>query len=257
MDTVVVTGGREAVRQQIVTFVASVTRVEGDVIGRWRDHICPMVVGLTDPQAQFVQRRLVDVQNTVRKFKEAVNKTCAPNLFVIITDEAEQVLTSWKSRDPGMFRWKTRDGVSRSNGDGPVRAWHNAIMEPSDGAPPSLNDGQPPGFKLKPSRIESSAAENIRAVVVLVDTRAAGSVTLSQIADYIAMVSLAQLDLTANLGGVNSILRLFAEPRPATPPTALTDWDLAFLNGLYRTSYTPINQRRDIAARMARALAPR
>jgi len=47
------------------------------------------------------------VQNTVRKFKPT-DEACDPNLFVIVTDEAEQVLASWKIKDPGMFRWKTR-----------------------------------------------------------------------------------------------------------------------------------------------------
>jgi hypothetical protein len=257
LDTVIVTGSKEAVRRQVLTFVQSVTRMDGELIGRWRDYICPMVVGLSDPQSQFLQRRLIEVQNNVRKLKPEGDKACEPNLFVIVTDEAEEVLTSWKTRDPGMFRWKARNGVSRSNGDGPVRTWHNAIMEPSDGGPVTVKDGQPPSYKLKPSRIESTAAENIRAVVVLVDTRAAGKVTLAQLADYVAMVSLSQIDLTANLGSINSILRLFGEPRAEVPPAALTEWDFAFLNGLYRTSYSPMRQRQDLAARMTRALAPR
>jgi hypothetical protein len=259
-DTVVVTGTREAIERQIQTFVSSVTRMDGDLIGRWRESICPMVVGLTDAQAEFIQRRLIDVQNTVRKLREERRKSCAPNLFVIVTDEADQVLESWKGRDPGMFRWKTRDTVSRSNGSGPVRTWHNAIVELVDGDPitrstDSFDRGLRRG-RLKDSRIQQSATEYISAVVVLVNTREAGKVSLSQIADYVAMVSLAQIDLTATLSSANSILRLFAQPRPEAPPTALTAWDLAFLNGLYRTSYTPIRQRRDISARMTQALAP-
>jgi hypothetical protein len=257
LDTVVVTGSKEAMRRQIMTFVQSVTRVDGELIGRWRDHICPMVVGLSDAQSQFVQRRLIEVQNTVRKLKPQGGQACEPNLFVIVTDEAEQVLSSWKERDPGMFRWKTRNGVSRSNGSGAVRTWHNAIVGNSDGGPVIVREGQPSSYKLKPSRIESTVAENISAVVVLVDTRAAGKVTLAPLADYVAMVSLSQIDLNANLGSINSILRLFGEPRAEVPPTALTEWDFAFLNGLYRTSYSPMSQRRDLAARMTRALAPR
>lgn len=114
-----------------------------------------------------------------------------------------------------------------------------------------------PCFKLRGSRIESSAVENIRGVVVLVDTQVAGNVTLAQLADYLAMVSLTQLDLTAELDDTNTILRLFAEPRPEVLPIALTDWDYAFLNGLYRSNYVPLRQRGDIAARMIRELAPR
>jgi hypothetical protein len=268
LDTVVVTGSTEETRRRIQTFVSKVTRADGDLIGRWRNLICPMVAGLSDEQARFVALRLIEVQNKVRR-RKVDDTPCDPNLFVIVTDEAEQVVESWRTGDPGMFRWKTREGVSRSNGTGPVRTWHNAIMEPSDGGPATcagpMTGGGPldgdvskaPCFKLRPSRIESSAVENISAVVVLVDTRAAGNVTLAQLADYLAMVSLSQLDLSADIGGVNSILRLFAEPRPEALPTALTEWDYAFLNSLYHTRYAPMRQRGDIAARMTRELAPR
>jgi hypothetical protein len=257
LETVEVTGSRAAVRKEIQTFVSQVTRLDGELIGRWRDYICPLVVGVSDEQAQFIRNRLVEVQSTVRKHREDPGKPCKSNLFVIITDDADFVIEEWKQRDPGMFRWKTRAGVSRSNGAGPVRAWHNAIVESSDDGPTIYSDTQPPQGRLKDSRIQSSVAEHITAVVLLVDGRATGPVTLAQLADYLAMVSLSQIDLGASLGNINSILRLFAEPRPATPPTALTEWDYAFLNALYRASYSPAHQRADINARMVRELAPR
>ena len=94
-------------------------------------------------------------------------------------------------------------------------------------------------------------------MVVLVDARATGKVTLAQLADYISVVSLSQIDLSADLGGVDSILQLFSQPPADVPPAGLTEWDYAFLNGLYRASYSPKDQQRDIEARMVRELAPR
>ena len=44
---------------------------------------------------------------------------------------------------------------------------------------------------------------------------------------------------------------------PDVPPVALTEWDFAFLNALYRASYSPMHQQRDLRARMVRELAPR
>jgi len=173
------------------------------------------------------------------------------------------VLADWKVRDPGMFRWKSREGVSRSGGTGPVRTWHNAIEEASDGSPSTQNKHylkmpiDKPGCPLTGSRIVAGCWEHITAVVVLVDARATGKVTLAQLADFISVVSLSQIDLSADLGGIDSILRLFAQPRPEVPPTGLTEWDYAFLNGLYRASYSPVDQQRDIEARMVRELAPR
>ena len=82
-------------------------------------------------------------------------------------------------------------------------------------------------------------------------------VNLAQLADFISVVTLSQIDLSANFGGVDTILKLFAQPRPGVPPAGITEWDYAFLRGLYRASYSPANQQRDIAARMVRDLAPR
>jgi hypothetical protein len=262
LETVEVIGSREKMRREIQTFVHQVTRLEGEFVGRWGTLICPMVVGVSDAQTQFIQHRLIDVQDTVRKQKSDPNSKCRPNLFVIITDEADRVLEDWKERDPGMFRWKSREGVSRSGGTGPIRTWHNAIVEPADGSPSTgsrLVKNLPNGTSSCPlsGRIEAGCWEHITAVVVLVDARGTGKVTLTQLADFIGVVSLSQIDLSADLGGVDSILRLFAQPPPQVLPAGLTEWDYAFLKGLYRASYSPKNQQRDIEARMVRELAPR
>jgi hypothetical protein len=276
LETVEVTASREKMRREISTFVHQVTRLEGEFVGRWRGLVCPMAVGVSDTQAYFIESRLVEVQNQVRKRKEKVDPKCAPNTFIIITDEADQVLADWKERDPGMFRWKTREGVSRSGGTGPVRTWHNAILTASDGR--AVNDasmlsgmGNPANSQVttgsrlnisKPScatnsRLVAGCWEHINAVVVLVDARQTGKVNLAQLADFISVVTLSQIDLSANFGGVDTILKLFAQPRPDVPPAGITEWDYAFLRGLYRASYSPANQQRDIAARMVRELAPR
>jgi hypothetical protein len=262
LETVEVTASREKVRREIQTFVHKVTRLEGEFVGRWGAPICPTVVGVSDSQAQFIRHRLIEVQDAVRKHEATTQPKCRPNLFVIITDEADQVVADWKERDPGMFRWKTREGVSRSGGTGPVRTWHNAIVEPADGSAATgsrLHRGLPSGKPSCPlsGRIVASCWEHITTAVVLVDARATGRVTLTQLADFISVVSLSQIDLSADLGGVDSILRLFAQPPPEVPPAGLTEWDHAFLNGLYRASYSPMDQQRDIEARMVRELAPR
>src|SRR5690242_18166404 len=92
LETVEVTASREKLRREIQTFVHQVTRLEGEFVGRWGGTICPMVVGVSDSQAQFIQHRLVEVQDTVRKERTSASTNCRPNLYVIITDEADRVL---------------------------------------------------------------------------------------------------------------------------------------------------------------------
>lgn len=258
LETVEVQGSRAQVRKQIQSFVSQVTRKDGELIGRWRDLVCPFVAGLSDPQDEFIRHRILEVEARVRKREATFDRQCPPNLFVILTDDVDHVLAQWKERDPGMFRWKDRAGVSHSAGAGPVKVWHNAIEVSADDRPmdATSNTGPPKG-KLKDSRIAASAQENITGVVVLVDAGRVGKVSLAQVADYIAMVSLSQIDLSADVGKVNTILQVFADNTTTTPPAALTDWDYAFLKALYRTSYSPLHQRMDLSARMSRDLAPR
>jgi hypothetical protein len=263
LETIEVRGSRAEVRKQAESFVAEVTRLDGDLIGRWRDSLCPSIVGLSDSQNEFIRNRLYEVEAKVRKRKAQPDLKCQPNLFVIITENADGVLAGWKERDPSMFRWKTRAGVSRSEDAGPVRIWHNAIMLRSDDGPwvNSEDSGLPGGLKqgrLKDSRIVESAKEAISAVVVLLDAKKTGQITLVQTADYLAMVSLSQIDLKADVGATNTILKLFAEAPTGAAPAALTEWDYAFLNALYRVGYySPMHQRMDVSARMSRELAPR
>jgi hypothetical protein len=55
-------------------------------------------------------------------------------------------------------------------------------------------------------------------------------VSVLQLADYIAMVSLAQIDPKADTSGYATILNVFDAPQISD---SLTDWDLAYLDGLY------------------------
>jgi hypothetical protein len=260
-ETIQVEGSRAEVRKHVESFVAKVTRTDGDLIGRWRDSMCPLVVGLSDAQNEFVRSRLLEIEAEVRERRANADRRCKPNVFVLITDDAEGVLADWKEHDPTMFFWKNREDLLHAAQAGPVRIWHNAVLLRSDDGPwvyerlgtaHAVKQG-----RLKDSRIVSSAKESISAVVVLLDAKQIGKVTLAQTSDYLAMVSLSQVDLQADVGTTNTILKLFADT-PAGSPPGLTEWDYAFLNALYRVGYySPMHQRMDLSARMSRELAPR
>jgi hypothetical protein len=261
-ETVQVEGSRAEVRQRVQAFVEKVTRSDGALIGRWRDSLCPWIGGLSDPQNEFVRNRVLEIEARVRKRSADPKRQCNPNLFVIVTDDADGVLARWRDNDPTMFLWKTRENVKHADQAGPVRIWHNAVELRSDDGPwvyQSLGPAhEAKQGRLEDSRIVESAKEAIFAVVVLIDAQKIGKVTLAQTADYLAMVSLSQIDLKADLGTTNTILNLFAEAPVDAPPPGLTEWDYAFLNALYRVGYySPMHQRMDLAARMSRELAPR
>ena len=73
------------------------------------------------------------------------------------------------------------------------------------------------------------------------------------VADYVAMVTLAQIDPQAQTRDYPTILNLFAED-PDNASFEMTNWDIAYLHGLYRTTRNAASatqQVRDISRRMA------
>jgi hypothetical protein len=85
------------------------------------------------------------------------------------------------------------------------------------------------------SRIRTQIVDDLFRVIVLVDATRLEKVSALQLADYIAMVSLAQIDPEADTRDYASILNVFEEPDFAA---SLTDWDMAYLSGLYRSQRT-------------------
>jgi hypothetical protein len=79
--------------------------------------------------------------------------------------------------------------------------------------------------------------------------------TFGQLADYIAMISLARIDLDADFGDAGSILRVFAKNAEGAPKR-LTNWDHAFLKALYRPDRASLRPRTDIMLTMREELAP-
>jgi hypothetical protein len=250
----------------VQSFVSTVTQLDGELVSSWVTAICPKVVAEDPAHVAYIRERLLEVAAEV-PFNANADAACHPNLFVILTGAPDDFIAGWRERDPGMFIWRPRRGVSRSPESLPVRTWHNVALEPADGEVAAggackslgvksrlsqLDDSK--CFKSKVSRIRSSVSENLQSVLVLVDTNQAAGVTLRQLADYIALVSLSKVDLAADFSRSDSILRLFASDDATARPGRLTSWDLAFLRGLYRQSYEAVNQRMAISNRMVRDL---
>jgi len=270
LETVDVVGTREQLRKDIHTFVSSVTRLDGELISRWSKdtEVCPMVAADNPAVADFIRKRLLEIAALV-PINASTDPKCDPNLFVIVSAKTPEYAANWEkaayekvedgSSGIGRSRWKPRPGASRSTESLPVRTWHNMRIGQSNGMP-MLQGSPAPGVRAQHakdlgSRIVSNVSENLTGVVVLVDTKAAAGVTVTQLADYVAMISFAKPDLEADLGKMDSILQLFAV-EPATRPAGLTEWDQAFLRGLYRINFTPKQQRTAIATKMVSDLAP-
>jgi len=91
-------------------------------------------------------------------------------------------------------------------------------------------------------------------VIVIVDANRVQALTFGQLADYIGMVGLAEVNQDAEVGTVPTILRLFRAP--PDPPQRLSAWDEAFLASLYAVDQASVVEQPMMKRQMVSSLAP-
>lgn len=224
----------------------------------WHSPVCPGLIGLRAPLARTLLGRLGDNIRTLGIGASAPG--CEPNVLIVFTDDANAVVAE---ADRDRLRYMGVDknhGVSMGAGawrdfletPRPVRWWHvSRLMTrdnmPADRATVYLYDA---GYIHQPTHL------NLHHVFIVVDAARVNGIPVTALADYLTMAALAQIDPNADLAGTPSILNLFAEQNSGAP-AALTEWDLAYLRGLYAAipeASHPSQQERDIAHRMTNTL---
>lgn len=223
-------------------------------LARWSGRVCPGVVGLSQAPAAYLAER---VSEEARKVGLDVGSPgCSPDILILVTSRATKTAYDFRAKHPAYFAQRNQGAMLAAGGGGqrlqsfltsskPVRWWHVARLTGADGQPLSFVqlDAQDP-TSLVPavlgtgaSRLRSFVREDLTRAVIVVDTTQLAGVTHEQLASYVAMVSLAQLDPEAAPATLPSILSLFRNRDEGWPfPEALTAYDKAYLRGLYQAS---------------------
>jgi hypothetical protein len=250
LESVDVTAKREALRKAVTTFVSNVTIADGSNTARWREPICPSIIGTAPEQGDFIKARIRDISIAAgAKVAEAAD--CQANLLVFLTTQPDELIAQLKARNPGAFGSTSTEEISGAPpGTQPVRIWQSSDLTNADGTPPGTT------YRMKDSRILSSVAEELAAVIIVVDTASTGAVTFGQLADYLSMVALAQVDLRAKLADSSTILQLFADNSADDAPHELTDWDRAFLKAVYGLQDSHLREPSVVTTRMLQDLNP-
>jgi hypothetical protein len=266
-ETVVVTGQRteEAVR----TFVdeIAVSMRGGDQLARWDRRICPGVAGLRARYAQFVIDRMA--QRVFDVGLDIGEPGCRANVLIVVSMDPDGVAEELfdDHRDAlGYYDERGRRTLGREAlrafvaSDAPVRWWHvSRTITQSGEMIGDTSDGSPPvDFTLgNASRLRRSTHQDFGAAFIIVDAQRITDIDLdfAALADYLAMVTLAQVDPAANTQDLPTILNLFAQ---ADAPHELTDWDIAYLRGLYvaDAEHSGRRQQGDIERTMNQQLPP-
>ncbi len=237
VDKVVVEGRRleEAVRD----FVAEVGAApKGINLARWDRRVCVGAVNLKPDYAQM----LVDKVSlaAVAVGLEPGEPGCRANVLILADSDGDalaQRLVKDSLRD---LRPPDTDAstIGRSalrkfeTSDAPVRWWHVSQTVLADSGVPVADGSTHTVYRM--GRLRSNVREDMNHVIIILDTSKIGVVSFASLADYVSMVSLAQVDAEAETSDFPSILNLFAD-KTGERTARLTQWDLDYLTALYET----------------------
>ena len=243
---------RERLKQDVDTFLSAalVHPLSDESPIRWNHAMCPLVAGLTRAEGEFILRRVSDIARSVHA--PLGKENCNPNFLVIVARNPSVFLKLLWNRKPRMF--DTHYGIAPVKRfietSRPIRVWYDFYVQPSDQTAvfssmfsSLLAESEEHGttgvaypIYMHPSftgtHLSFPVVRDFAATIIVVDPNQISTLNMGQLADYIGLVGLAQINLDADLGPAPSILNVF---HATSPPSELTPWDRALLSALYST----------------------
>lgn len=257
LEDVIVSGRTlDSLITEFVGEVAEPNRRRG--LARWNADVCVGVANLDGRAAQYLTDRISTVAGDLGLRTGAPG--CSPNILVIATADAKGLARQMTGQRRRAFRMGG-SGMDRGGAalrdfvdtDRPVRWWQMSLPVDSESGDIAVRiPGQCTGnctgaMQMAPqinvasaSRLTTQIVDNLIRAIVIVDVDQVSDVSILQLADYIALVSLAQIDPEADTSGFASILNVFETPEIAD---SLTEWDLAYLDGLYNAERNHVGER--------------
>ena len=259
---VVVTGQRNTATavQSFIAEVAAPPRRQG--LATWDRGLCVGTVNFRREHAEYLIDRIARIG--VEIGLEPGAPGCRPDVMIIGTTEATALATELVEHNELAFR-PTLGGSDLGSRalrefasvDRPVRWWLISLPVSVDTGQVAtqLAGGDPPSVtqRVASRSFSSPIRQELKRGIVIVDLDSLGAVNFAQLADYIAMTTLAQLDMNADATAFPTVLNAF---QPGMTPTGLTQWDLDYLQALYAAPNDrriPRHQMEAIAASMTGA----
>ncbi|WP_226634345.1 hypothetical protein [Brevundimonas poindexterae] len=276
VEGVTVEGRQQSARERAIPFareiIAPARRSEP---ARWADHVCVQVLNMQGEAARYMADRVATVASDVGLRVEEAG--CEPNILIALTDDSDRMaqdLVDARRRQfvlgsAGTDRGREALAAFQAS-DAPVRWWHVSLpVDIYTGQPSVRLPGERPfatrtgkitqpsdlgnfGQIVMGSRLLNHSRNDLQQVIIIVDVARAEGTGLIELTDYVAMVALAQIDPDAEVGGYDTILNLFTDG--AVHPPYMTDWDWAFLTGLYTDEVISTRGVGTIADGMAREI---
>lgn len=233
----------------------------GRGLARWDGKVCVGVVNMRADAAQPLIDRISDRLEELDIGYGAPG--CEPNIVIIAAADgaaAARAMVSARPRafDTGISGTHLTDRALRAFQDSPapVRWWRLTMPVDADTGEVTVRlPGEEPSQRAvrSPSRLRSQDKNVFVRTFVILDLSKVAGIDTNALGDYLAMVSLAQIEADADFSGYTSILNLFGDP--AGNP-GMSEWDLRFLHALYSAELTErhtAQQIGSVAGAMARA----
>jgi hypothetical protein len=242
-------------RRQVDHFVTSVlVHHWNTTLVRWNTPICLLVTGLTRKQDEFILTRVVQAATAARA--RLAGRRCTPDLFVIASYHPDRFLRNLWAHSPAMYSTlQGLGGVKRYlHSRRAVRVWYNTRELCRGG---TFDSSQPAliGTSLQQfmessggvnfcsgmrSRVNHEGLQSISSAIVVANMNRMAGISIGQLADYIAMIGLADVRQGAAADAPPTILRLFQDSQHAPP--GMSAWDRALLYSIYNTSQSSTMQ---------------
>lgn len=261
LDDVVVEGRQlENLVRSFVTEVSQPANNRG--LARWNRPICVGAVNLRNDVGQYVVDRISDIARELEV--EAGEPGCRPNVLIVAADDGAALASAIVEDRPRNFdlRHNGTDAGTRAfrnfrTGDQPVRWWQismpidsetggRAVRLPGDINPATGQPSAPIIHVFAASRLRTQIRDDLVRSVIIVDVERLAGANVVQLADYLSLVALAQVDAEADTSAFPTILNLFDDP--ASAPAGLTDWDRSYLRALYEHDQLRINRNSQVRA---------
>lgn len=220
-----------------------------EVVPRFHDAVCPRVVGVDPKVAAVIEARISAVADYLALPK--AKEKCAPNAIVLILEKPPEMFEKLIAKrygllGPGDLRDRHISAIRADLKAGkPVVAWNQIAIRNFDG--PTIGDGSAipvagGGFgegvlvtqTPTASRLRSSTFRAKEKAVVVLDLKQLVDVEAVQLADLASLYLFGwprrNIDFEA-LGNA-SLLTLFRNG-PKASPGEMTDFDRAYLKGIY------------------------
>ncbi|MCA1748544.1 MAG: hypothetical protein ABR601_03680 [Parasphingopyxis sp.] len=261
-DEIVVTGPPTSA-EAIPNFVESVgaRTVEGHV-ARWNSAVCPQVTGLREELNNYIAQTVTAIADAVGA--RAGGEGCDPNLVVVFMAQPSQFVQTLREQRPAhLATLDLREREAIASSGAPARSWAVSELRTRDGrlvrqlGSPTLDTNfEQGGSRGVASRISNELRADFSTVYLLIDLDQLAGVTMQQLSAFAAMTALTAAGVDEPISPARTILNLFHQRDAA--PADITDWDIAYLRGLYRVdpAQRAELQRSAIAGHMRELLQP-